>query len=331
MALELKDEHIYPMTLLAETVHSRIGLCSHKELLFDPKNARIQFLLRGNDNPTQNELFDILKELEHIERLCNQIAHNGGNKEPIIVQNNIVYEGNSRLTAYRILSPKDVEKWKYIRCIVLPDDFPAKQIDLLLIDYHVKGKKAWDPYEQAGRLYTCIHERGMSVQELSQECLISTRTINRLVKTYQLMTDVNDQDIKSWSYYEQLLKVRNIEESMDTHPKLKAIIIEKIKTKEIPKAADIRDKLPILLKANYQTIDSFINGKRSFEQSFIAAEQLVNSDKTPLKLRQFKEYINNTALTNNFKSPASIFELELIIKRIERLLGTNDKVNSLIN
>ena len=74
-------------------------------LKFFVDNPRVFSVLRnaGDDNPTQDEIFNILKKLDHVKQLYQDIKRHGGLIEEVIVRNGDfqVLEGNSRLAAYK--------------------------------------------------------------------------------------------------------------------------------------------------------------------------------------------------------------------------------------
>ena len=106
-------------------------------------------------SPGEEEIQQQLLNMEHVKELIQDIRRNGGLLDPIIVREGTleVLEGNSRLAAYRALAKDDPVKWAFIKCTVLPPDIEESLVFGLLGQYHIKGRKDWAPFEQAGFLY----------------------------------------------------------------------------------------------------------------------------------------------------------------------------------
>ena len=96
---------------------------------------------------------------------------NQGLLEPIIVRNGdcVVLEGNSRLAAYRILKIEDPITWSKIDCKILSSDISEEFIFILLGNFHITGKKDWEPFETAGYLYRRKTSHNISLSQLESE------------------------------------------------------------------------------------------------------------------------------------------------------------------
>ncbi len=125
------------------------------DLLFYAENPRVFSALHtlDDDAPSQETIEKEMCKLDHVKTLRTSIEANGGLLEPVIVRGNVVLEGNCRLAAYRMLAKKDLSKWAYIRCTVLPEDITEEQILSLLGTIHIIGRMDWNAFEKAGYLY----------------------------------------------------------------------------------------------------------------------------------------------------------------------------------
>ncbi len=97
------------ITINKTEIPVEIVLVDVSTLLFYADNPRIYSIVRaGGALPTQDEIFDALREKQHVHQLQKDIRENGGLIDPLIVRTDSmeVLEGNSRLTAYRILAEK---------------------------------------------------------------------------------------------------------------------------------------------------------------------------------------------------------------------------------
>ncbi|MCE1226908.1 MAG: ParB N-terminal domain-containing protein [Geobacteraceae bacterium] len=315
------------LTLRGEEIAVKVGYGFHSELVFYPENPRIYTIVGvASETPTQEEIFDALKDMEHVKQLVQSIKTNGGLHEPIIVRGNLVLEGNSRLAAYRLLSQKDPLKWSRIKCKVLPHDTSDDLVFALLGEYHIIGKKDWAPYEQAGYLYRRHKVHGIPSQDIARELSTTTNAVNKLIQTYEFMKSANDTDINRWSYYEEYLKIKNSKQLRVDYPQLDCVFISKVQNGEIPRAADVRDKLKVILGAKPKTIMKFLSGEKNFKQTFEAAEEQGHSDGCYKTLHKFRSWIVEAetedellALSEEIRAKC-IFEINKIHKRIEKML-----------
>lgn len=316
------------LTLRNKEILLRVGYTAHENLIFYPENPRIYTIVgAASDEPTQDEIFSKLRELDHVKQLVQSIKNNGGLHEPIIVRGNIVLEGNSRLAAYRLLSEKDPIKWGLIKCKVLPCDTHDDLVFALLGEYHIIGKKDWAPFEQAGYLYRRHKLHGIPPNEIAREFNLTTNAVNKLVRTYDFMKKANDSDVNRWSYYEEFLKIKNIKQLRNEYPQLDEVFVEKVQSGEIPKAADVRDKLKVILTAKQKTISRFLSGEKNFHQSYEAAEEQGHTDTCFKKLHSFRSWVVETDTEDELgRLPKDLrdkclFEVKLIQKRSEKLMA----------
>ena len=133
-----------------ESTHEKLAM---NELKFFDKNPRVYSVLRtriGGGEPTQEEIFELMSEQEHVKTLKKDIKK-AGLREAVIVNINTkeVIEGNSRLAAYRLLYEENPMEWSEISCEVLPENITTGQIEDLISSIHMTGKKKWDPAEEA--------------------------------------------------------------------------------------------------------------------------------------------------------------------------------------
>ncbi len=315
------------LTLRGDEITVKVGYASHNELIFFPDNPRIYTIVGvSSEEPSQSEIFEALKDMDHVKLLVQSIKNNGGLHEPIIVRGNLVLEGNSRLAAYRLLSEKDPVRWGRIKCKVLPSDINDDLVFALLGEYHIIGKKDWAPYEQAGYLYRRHKVNGIPTQEIARELGMTTNAVNKLISTYEFMKSANDTDLKRWSYYEEYLKIKNIRQLREDYDQLDCVFISKVKSGEIPRAADVRDKLKVILAAKPRTIQKFLSSEKDFKLSYDAAVEQGHSDGCYKTLHKFRSWIveheteeDLMALSKEIKDKC-VFEINRIHKRLDKLL-----------
>jgi hypothetical protein len=245
-----------------------------KKLRFYVDNPRIYSLVRPNGHlPDQEEILKQLLQLEHVKILKEDIVANDGLIDPIIVRAGdfVVLEGNSRLAAYRFLATKNPIKWAHVRCTVLPADIDEKLVFALLGQYHVKGKKDWAPYEKAGFLYRRHREHNLELSIVADEVGMGHKEAKHLVGVYEFMIDHDDTDSARWSYYDEYLKSTKIKRARDEFAKFDAFIVEQVKSGGIPKAVELRDKLPVICAGPAKILKRFAEGTTAFDDAYEAA------------------------------------------------------------
>lgn len=261
-------------------------------LRFFADNPRVYSVLRkdGDAEPSQEEIQAKLLDMDHVKELIQDIRRDGGLTDPIIVRDGTleVLEGNSRLAAYRHLVKLDPIKWGLIKARLLPEDIDEKLILALLGQYHLKGKTAWPPFEKAGFLYRRHKTHDISVEQLALEVGETRQKVSHMVTVYQFMMD-NDQNEKvRWSYYDEYLKSRFIKNVRNE--KFDRLIVEKINKGEIARAVDVRDKLPVICRAQ-KPLKKFSAEEYDFEEAYELAIE-AGADSTPYaKLAKFRKWL----------------------------------------
>lgn len=298
----------------------------HERLRFFPENPRVYSLLNVDGRrPTQDEILEKLLEMEHVRALILDIQLNGGLIDPLIVRDKSfeVLEGNSRLAAYRALARRDPLKWATLRCNVLPADIDEALVFALLGQYHVKGKKAWMPFEQAGFLYRRFKSHNMDYKALASEIGLSAQKVRHLIETYEFM-QVNEEPPERWSHYDEYLKSSKIRKARDAYPKLDRLIVNKIKAGEIARAVDVRDELPHICLAP-KVLQKFVDGKLSFEDAHDHAVDAGTDNVHYRRLVRFKENIAEPEFefavlhASGQMKKKVLYELEKIETRLRQL------------
>lgn len=321
------------ITIRKQTIKVQHGEIDQLKLLFFVENPRIYSLVRaGDDEPDQAEIQEKLLSMDYVKSLIQDIKSNGGLIDPVIVKagTHEVLEGNSRLAAYRWLASKDPIKWGKIKCTLLPGDISETDVFALLGQYHIKGKKDWAPYEQAGFLYRRHKNQGISVTDLGNELGLGRMRIRQLIDTYQFMLNQDERNINKWSYYEEYIKSNKIKKLRDDYVHLDTIIVEKIKSGEINKAVDIRDKLAKLVDVSSKVVAKFVNKEIGLDEAFDLVEASGNNDGTYKRLSNFRQWMVSEDTTEAIVMAQSqalkkiVFELKKIQGESSRLLKKLD-------
>ena len=303
------------------------------DLRFFVDNPRIYSILRTNtEEPSQPDIEQKLLEMDHVKALIQDIKRDGGLTDPVIVRAGglEVLEGNSRLAAYRALAKLDPLKWGKMKCKVLPEDIEESLIFALLGQYHIKGKKDWAPFEQAGFLYRRSRLHNIDETQLAREIGLSKPRVEHLIATYQFMLDNGESETARWSYYDEYLKSRTIRKARLGRTGFDALIVEKIKSGEIARAVDVRDRLPVICLAP-KVLKKFANGAYDFEDAHESAVD-AGADSAPYKkLVAFRRWlakpeVADTLVRAEGETRKKIeFELDRLGRRVEavrRKLGT---------
>lgn len=263
-----------------------------RTLKFYPDNPRIYALVHvDGDDPTQDEIETELLKAPHVRELQDRIQTNGGLIESVFVRDGTfeVLEGNSRLAAYRALHRKDPIKWNLMRAKLLPKDMDEGLVVALLVEFHLKGKKAWLPYEQAGFVHRRCISNGRNFKAVAEEMDLSVQTVRHYVDTYEFMLS-HKEPTERWSYWDEYYKSRDIARARKDHPELDKVVLKKVRTGDIPKAVDLRQDLPHICRAP-KVLQGFLEGKVSFEAAADQARS-TGTDNVPYrKFLRFREYI----------------------------------------
>ena len=310
-------------------VQVEIKMLAQADLRFFADNPRVYSIRRATGRePTQDEIQQRLLEMDHVKALIQDIKRDGGLTDPVIVRSGSleVLEGNSRLAAYRLLAKGDPVKWGQMKCKVLPQDLDEVLVFALLGQYHIKGKKDWAPFDQAGFLYRRSRKHNIESKQLAEEIGLSRRKVEHLVRTYQFMLDHDEEEVGRWSYYDEYLKSRTVEKARLDHPRLDALVVEKIRSGEIGRAVDIRDRLPVICSAR-RVLRKFSNGAYDFEDAYDCAVDEGADSQPYKKLLTFRRWLvkqEAEEALGRIQGPTRDkvrFELDKIVRRIGTLRG----------
>lgn len=234
------------LTINGNEIPVKHSMMAQADLRFYPENPRIYSLVfNGGAPPSQEEIQKKLGALDHVKQLVQSIRANGGLLDPLIVRegDNVVLEGNSRLAAYRLLFAGDPIRWGKVKCVLLPSDISEDFVFALLGEYHIISRKDWAPYEQAGFLWRRNKKQDVPAEKIAKEMGLPVRTIHHLVEVYSFMVEHNQNDPQRWSHYDEYLKSRPIKQVREVMPQFDDVIVAKIDSGEIVRAADVRDKV----------------------------------------------------------------------------------------
>jgi hypothetical protein len=323
---DAKDSEVHDtLTINNQKIDVVIKELPQSKLRFFVDNPRIYSIVRHDGKePTQDEIQERLLEMEYVKELKEDIKRNGGLIDPVIVRDGTfeVLEGNSRLAAYRVLAKSDPITWGRMKCMVLPSSISDGLIFALLGQYHIKGKKDWAPYEQAGFLHRRCKEQKVDVETLAKEIGYSKKRVKHLIDTYQFMVDHEENDTRKWSYYDEYLKSSKINRTRKKYPELDKTIVDLIRSEKIDKAVAIRDELPKICLGPGKNLKKFMDGKASFSRAFEVAEEEGGDNRHLRKLIKIRAWLTKPEVEKGFAKTEDktrhklLYELNKISARV---------------
>ena len=323
------------LTLRGREIRVKTGMIEQSALFFYPDNPRIYSIIgAGEREPSQAEIEERLLEMDHVKQLIHSIRANGGLTDPLIVRDGdhlVVLEGNSRLAAYRHLAQGDPIKWGKVKCKLLPEKIGEDLVFALLGEYHIIGRKDWAPYEQAGYLYRCHKNHGKNIPEMAEEMGIKATEVQHMIEVYTFMLDQQDNDVNRWSYYDEYLKSRAIKKVRAELPDLDKVVVAQIKSGDISRAVDIRDKLKVVADVRPKLLSKFVGGRLTLDDCFGALDDAGLLDEWYRRFHKFRNQLADSNVSEAIQKMTDeergkcIFELKRIKRSVDALLKKADK------
>jgi len=245
-----------------------------KDLHYYPANPRISSILINFKGELNDDAIHKLmdeKQQEAVRKLFQQIRKDGIINEPLVVYNNQVIEGNTRLWVARELYKKaksntERKPWENLPCRVIQGDINEEEINYILCNVHIKHKKDWDPFEQACYIARMKIERGMSPQKIKEISTFGVNKITDYIDVYKEM-EKHHAEPGDWNRYYEAYRDKEVKEY---HKSGKADIFEVIKKKTIEgKMGIARDsrKISKILKSKRAT-NMFFYGDADIHRAY---------------------------------------------------------------
>lgn len=286
---------------------------NQSDLKFYTENPRVYSVLNiGEEEPSQIEIEEHMCNLDHVKQLRLSIESNGGLIDPLIVRDGdfTVLEGNSRLAAYRLLCRTDAIKWGKVKCKVLPADISDDAIFALLGQYHIIGRKDWDPFEQANYLFRRHQQTRLPIEYMAQELGISKQKAKKMIDVIKFMIENDDLNKRHWSHYEEYLKNSGIKKYRETNPNIDETIVKAIKTDTIKEASDMRKLGDISKVGDKQTkkiMQKISDGEIDLYKGYELVQDAGKLEDVVKKLKTFKQYINDDTFEKQIKGSEEIY------------------------
>ena len=316
------------------------------QLAFYPENPRIYSQFAGSGDRTQENIQAKLEGMDHVKDLRSQIDRDGQVNEPlfcipVLPESELhgqyeyqVLEGNSRLAALR-MNKKGSLPPPRVPCNVL--DFTAYSeqeteslIFSLLGQFHIIGKTDWRSYENAAYIYRRFKNHGIQIEDIAKEILLSPSKVRQMVNAFQMMIDAGDDNTSRWSYYEAYASSTKLKNHRDNIPGLHDRVVELIKEDKFPRALDMRDKLPDILRnqrARKILLDE--NEPEPFKEALAVADISGDTDAAFKRLQRFRYELATSQtrgqiaklLRSDSSKSRTEYELNQIVKFANQLLS----------
>lgn len=228
-------------------------------LRLDPRNQRLSYALQqtviGGTLATDDQLHALLWDLDAVKNLYQSVLQNGGLiEDPIVTQDGLVTEGNSRTVVLRELRKKYPEdpRWSHVYVRLLPYDVTAEQLVTLLGELHIAGKIEWRAYEQAEYVWRMNKEFGRTYDFLAAHLRWSRSKIAQKIgafeETRQYLSEYNDpQGVNRFSHFEEFMKKKELRERREDDAAFMQEFRSWVYDGKFPGATDLR-KLPDVMR-----------------------------------------------------------------------------------
>ncbi len=312
------------------------------KLRFYPENPRIASIISKHPDKISDDFID--KELwnrNETHQLKRRIERHGGLIHPVIVQENYVVEGNTRLCTYRHLYKQaeeeggDTKQWQHISCQVLLTKLDKKRLYELLGDEHIIGKINWDTYEKGCWMTKMLQEENLSYEDIKDITSLSIQIIKNHIETYNMMVIEKVDDTKKFSHFLQLISNAEIRKVKKRDPQILDKCIKAIKNSQFKDAKDLR-KVPEICKNKKAKKRLFEYGERCDEvyhslkashptigSTFVRAADDVCGRMYSLKRKEREEIAEDNKARNIIKKLAK--ESRKLHKEIEALYDQRTK------
>ena len=201
----------------------------------------------------------------------------------------------------------------------------------LLGQYHIKGKKDWQPFEQAGFLYRRFRNQKQDIPTVATEFGLRLGEARHLIRVYEFMVEHGEDTPDRWSYYFEYLRNTKVGTARTQYPDFDKLIVGKIRSGEIKRAVDVRDSLPMLCNEP-RFLKRFCEGKLTFAEAVERAEDAGGDNGDLQRIKKFSKWLagsdTESDLIDNEKNIRDKIEYELtqIEKRIVKIKTKLEKV-----
>ena len=317
------------------------------QLAFYPENPRIYSQFAGSGDRTQENIQAKLEAMDHVKELRSQIDRDGQVNEPLFCvlvspgseldgqYEYQVLEGNSRLAALRMNKKSSLPPSR-VDCNVLDFSAYSEQeteslIFSLLGGFHITGKTNWRSYENAAYIYRRFKNQEVPIEDIAKEVpSLSPTKVRQMVTAFQMMIDAGDDNTSRWSYYEAYASSTKLKNHRQNIPGLDDRVVSLIKEDKFPRALDMRDKLPDILRnqrARRILLDE--DEDEPFKEALAVADISGDTDAAFKRLQRFRNDLATSQtrgqiaklLRSDSSRTRTEYELNQIVKFANQLLN----------
>lgn len=218
-------------------------------LRLDSSNPRLSHTLtKEGGTVSDDRLHELLWAIDPVKDLYQSILQNGGLiDDPIVTQDGLVVEGNSRTVALRELRKKypNDARWTETYVRLLPPDVTNEQIITLLGELHIAGKIEWRAYEQAQYVWRMNKEFGRTYDFLAAHLRWSRSKIAQKIgafeETQKYLSEYADpQGVNRFSHFEEFMKKKDLRERRESDPGFMKEFRKWVYDGKFPGATDLR-------------------------------------------------------------------------------------------
>ena len=298
-----------------------------RKLAFYAENPRVHSQFGDDEVRTQQAIFERMTKMDYVKKLRRDIDRDGQVNEPLYVvqldsddpltpeHSHLALEGNSRLAALKLNKPGTLPKPEVLCWILNFSAFGETERESLIFSLlgqlHIKGKKDWGAYEDAGFFYRRHRHHNTSMDAVALEAGVSVGRVRKAIRAYALMTSHDDRKQSRFSYYEVYVAMPKLSKWQEKYPDIDQTVVSYIKDGKFGEAQRMRKYLPGILEHKPARKVFFDSGVEDPFEDAVATLQAGGRDDPVFKwLRSFRMKL---ALSDTKRS-------------VERLLRENSKV-----
>ncbi len=307
------------IVVIGQIIQTKIEEIDIFNLYYWKENPRVNAIINQKYKDRNILDKDIEKELwekESVKELFQDIERHGGLIDEILVRDNIVLEGNSRLCAYRHLYKRaeqkndedEMLKWSYIRARIIPVETSNEVVFSILGTWHIKGKTQWDTYEKAAYFKRMNIDYDYSLKYIADSISQTEKFVKDHIEAHDLMVENDVYALEKFSYFYELVKNKKIKELASKEPSVIPNTIQAIKEDRFQRGEEIRDLHKVL--KDKKAKNEFFEEKVDFNEALE-----ITKDRHPEHEDSF--YNNIKKVTESLQSCS--------VKRIEEIKTDGNK------
>ena len=268
------------IAVIGQIIQTSIDEIDIFKLNYWKENPRVNAIISQkykDKNISDEEIEKELWEKNSVKELYKEIERHGGLIDEILVKENTVLEGNSRLCAYRHLYKKaeqkkdenEMLKWSFIRARIIPSDTSDEIVFSILGTWHIKGKTPWDTFEKAAYLKRMNVDYNVSLKDIATSISQTEKFVKDNIEAHDLMVENGVYTLEKFSYFYELVREKNKSKNSEMFKEgseIVARVIETIKDGSLKRAEDIRS-LPKILR-DHKAKKVYLSRQNDFIESF---------------------------------------------------------------